>query len=138
MQYFFIILLFIGILLEGTVTTLPLVLVILILYSICIKKIEIFLIAFISGMLLDIFLVRAIGLTSIFYICVLLLISLYERKYEVKSPFFVLLITGLVCALYLFIFSRHTVVLQTIISMLLSGGIFSLSRVLFKDKGAST
>lgn len=138
MQYFFIILLFIAILLEGTVTTLPLVLVTLILYSVSSKKVDIFFFAFIAGLLLDVFLVRGTGLTSIFYLCVLLLISLYERKYEIKSPLFVFLVTGLATALYLFIFSRHNIFLQSSISMLLAGGIFRLSKILIKNKGVST
>lgn len=137
MQYFLGLLLLIAILLEGTVTTVPLVLVILILHAVCIKKVEIFFIAFVAALLLDVFLIRGTGPTSIFYLCTLLLIFLYEKKYEIKSLFFVLLITGLSCTLYLFIFVKQDILLQTTISILLAGGLFSVFRLLFKNEGVA-
>lgn len=122
---------------EGTITSLPLVLVVLILMSVGLKKADVFLIAFLSGLLLDVFLVRITGVTGIFFLSILLLIFLYNKKYETKSLFFVLLATALSVIFYLFIFPTPDIFLQVIISTLLAGGLFSLLGLFFLKKGTT-
>ncbi len=134
MRHLLYTLVFIALILEGTVTSLPLVLVALILLAINLAKTDVFLIAFLSSMLLDVFLVRATGLTGIFYLCILLLIFLYNKKYETQTLVFILLATALSSTLYLFIFPAPDIFLQVIISTLLAGGLFSLFRLRTQKK----
>lgn len=85
---FLLILLLISIFLEGTMTVLPLVFICLLCLTILMRDQLIFFIAFFAGMLLDAFLLRPIGETSIFFLLVVFLIFLYQRKYEINSyPF---------------------------------------------------
>ena len=134
MLYFLFSLLFIAIMLEGTFTSLPLVLITLILLSISMRKSDIFLVAFLASLVLDVFLVRATGITSIFFLCILLLIFLYDKKYDVTSLSFILIITALSCGFYLFIFPSPNIFLQVIISTLLAGGLYSLLGIIFQKK----
>lgn len=134
MQYLLYVLLSIAILLEGSVTSLPLVLSALLVLAVNLRKQDVLLAAFLAGFFLDIMLVRPVGLTSIFYLCMLLLVFLYEKKYEIKSLFFVVLFGGLSSALYLMIFHSPDYFLQIVISVLIAGGLFSLLRALNKKK----
>ena len=60
-------LLIIAVVLQGTVTSLPLVLLILILLAVKMRSPNVFLLAFVSGMVLDIILVHPPGVSSIFF-----------------------------------------------------------------------
>src|SRR5258706_10781636 len=86
--WFLGILLAITIFLEGTVTTLPLVLIYLLCLTIWKRDAVVFPIAFVGGLLLDILVVRAIGVSSLFFVIFVFLALLYQRKYEINSyPF---------------------------------------------------
>lgn len=88
MVFFLIIALIIALLLEGTVTTVPLVLVFLLCLLIIKRETIVFFIAFLAGLLLDILSVRTPGISSLFFITFLFMILLYQRKYEINSyPF---------------------------------------------------
>src|SRR5882724_4709879 len=90
MKFLLGILLAIFILLEGTVTTLPLVLVFLLCITILKRDGVIFPIAFVAGLLLDLLTVQTVGEKSIFLIVFVFLVLLYQRKYEINSyPFVV-------------------------------------------------
>ena len=84
----FAVLLFFALILEGTLTLLPIVFLILLFFAVSNKNQFIFPLAFISGTFLDLFSLRIIGTTSIFFLIFFFLIFLYERKFEIKSPWF--------------------------------------------------
>lgn len=134
MQYPLYLLLCIAILLEGSVTSLPLVLSMLLVLAVNVHKQDVFVAAFLAGFLLDVMLVRPVGLTSIFFLCMLLLVFLYEKKYEIKSLFFVVIFAGLSSALYLMIFHSPDYFLQVVISTFIAGGLFSLLRAVNQKK----
>src|SRR6185436_14584869 len=74
--------------LEGTITTLPLVLIYLLCLTILKRDGGVFFVAFLAGIFLDLLMVRALGLSSLFFSLFLFLILLYQRKYEIHSyPF---------------------------------------------------
>jgi len=102
--------------LEGTVLSLPLVLVLLLCITIVYKKVFVFPLAFFFGLLLDVLLVRPLGETSLFFCVFLLLILLYKRKYEIDSLLFVLFSSFVGSFVYLFLFKYTDVILQSIIS----------------------
>ena len=88
---FIAILLLLALILEGTVTSLPLVLICLLCFAIIFRSPAIFFIAFISGLLLDLLTLHAVGGASIYFLFFLLLVFLYQRKYEIDSLPFVIL-----------------------------------------------
>src|SRR6185437_10641020 len=86
----FILLLF-SLFFEGVLSALPLVLICLICLTISIRNSFMLFIAFITGFILDAFALRPLGGTSIFFLSVIFLILLYQRKYELNSYPFILI-----------------------------------------------
>lgn len=115
MKFLSIILLSTALLLETTLTTIPLVLVSLICLTIIYKEDVLFVLAFIFGVFLDLILFRTIGLSSLFFVVFLFLILIYQRKFEIKTAGFVLIASFLGSLTYLLLFSYHNlIILQAI------------------------
>src|SRR5262245_36757173 len=76
--------------LQGSVTTIPLLLGLLLVWYCLTQEKWIFIVAFFSGIFLDVFLVRQIGVSSLFFLVVLYLLFLYQRKFEISSYYFIL------------------------------------------------
>ena len=89
MFFFFIPILIIALILEGAVTTVPLVLVLLLCLTIIKRDGSVFPVAFFAGFFLDVMTVRTLGSSSLFLILFVLLILLYQRKFEITSSLFV-------------------------------------------------
>lgn len=94
----------VSLLLEGTVTNLPLVFVCLVILTIAMRSLSLFVMAFVTGLLLDAFALRPIGLSSIFLLISIFLMLLYQRKYEINSYPFVMLATFVGSLIYLLVF----------------------------------
>jgi hypothetical protein len=129
MVYILLILLCISLFLEGTVTTLPLVFICFVCLTIFIRTPAILLIAFFAGMLLDAFAIRAIGGTSIFLLTAVLLILLYQRKYEINSYPFVLIASFIGSLLFLIIFNYQNSFGLAVISALIAVILHGISRI---------
>lgn len=108
-----------GSILEATITILPVLLCLLVVISIHEKSNKIFVLAFISGIVLDVMRVDPIGLRSMFYAVLLFLIFLYERKFETSNPVFVFFASIIGSIGYLLLF-QYQVVLPAIL-----GGVFA-------------
>jgi len=104
MNSLFLIIFFIALFLEGTVTNLPLVFISLVIITIAMRNLFLFLLAFISGIFLDAFALRPLGETSIFLLLCVFLMLLYQRKYEINSYPFVSLASFVGSLIYLLIF----------------------------------
>ncbi|MBA3724131.1 MAG: hypothetical protein H0W89_04570 [Candidatus Levybacteria bacterium] len=76
----------------------------------------VFVIAFIAGIFLDIFALRALGGTSIFLLLFVLLILLYQRKYEIYSYYFVMVASFIGASVFLVIFGYANIFTQAVIS----------------------
>lgn len=127
-------LLIIAVVLQGTVTSLPLVLLILIVSAVKIRSSNVFFLAFVSGIVLDIILVHPLGVSSIFFLSVLLVIFLYERKYELSSLIFVLSVTAVMSLVSGFLFPTPQLFLQVILSVVINGLLFSMIQFLTVSK----
>lgn len=99
-------LLLLCVLMQSVNTVLPLLLICLLLFYIYERDEAVFLTAFICGIVLDAMLVQPIGLTSLFLLCFLCLVVLYQRKFEIGSPVFVFLALFLGSFFYALIFGR--------------------------------
>lgn len=112
MIIFFLIL---SILLESSITTLPLTLLIILFASIWIRKSDVFLIAFVAGLFLDIAAFKNIGWSSLYFVIFVYAIFLYQKKFEIMTLNFVTL-AGLIGSFgYLFITSASNIILQSVI-----------------------
>jgi cell shape-determining protein MreD len=119
-------LLIISILLEGTITTLPLVIICLLCWTIVRRDTSVFPAAFFAGLLLDTLTVHRVGGASIFLLALVFLILLYQRKYEINSYPFVLAASFLGSGLFLMVFSYNNVLLQAMIGSLIAVVLFAV------------
>lgn len=127
-------LLVIAVILQGTVTSLPLVLLMLILLAVKVRSPNVFLYAFVSGLMLDIILVYPPGVSSVFFLSALLVIFLYERKYELSSLIFVLSITAVMSVVSSLLFPTPQRFLQLILAIGINGLLFSVIEFLTVHK----
>ncbi len=129
MIYLLLILLILAVLLEGTVTTLPLVFICLLCIGIMKREIIVFIAGFFAGLFLDVFTLQTLGGSSIFFICVLFLVFLYQRKYEINSlPFFIS--ASFFGSLgYLFLFHNNHVFFDTVAATVIGAVLFSIVRL---------
>ena len=118
----------ISILLESTLVTLPLTLLIIIFASVVIRKNDVFILAFFSGLFLDILKLGTIGFSSTYFVIITMIVFSYQKKFEITSLHFIL-ITALIGTLgYLLIAGTSYVIFQTLTSTLL----ISISFLVFK------
>ena len=80
---------------QAVFSSLPFGLIVLFVLLVIKKDPYIFVAAFIFGILLDIFLLRIIGSTAVFYMAFLFFVNLYEKKIESENVFFVVVFTFL-------------------------------------------
>lgn len=90
MKLFSIVLLSLALVLESSVTTIPLVFLSLVSLMVIKRENWIFLYGFLFGALLDLFSFRTLGISSAFFVTFLFLILLYQRKFEIATNYFVL------------------------------------------------
>ncbi len=137
MQKILIGLVIIALILEGSLTSLPLVLLTLLLFRIASKSNNGFLVAFLSGIILDVFLVRPIGQTSVLFLIVLFLIGMYEKKFEVNSLPFIMIAAFITSFVYLIIFPVPASFIQIITMTFLAGFFYIVLRLKKSKKQAS-
>lgn len=132
-RFLLIILLFLAVFLEGIFSTLPLTLdVLLISYVVKRQSLDesglfsVFVLAFLLGVVLDIFSLRLLGLSSLFFIIFLFLIILYERKFEVETVPFIMFSSFLGSIFFLIIFGYKYVFLQAIVNSLVTVLLFKI------------
>jgi hypothetical protein len=128
---------FLALLLEGTVTNLPLVFVSLVILTVAMRSLFLFLLAFVSGIFLDAFALRPIGETSIFLLLCVFLILLYQRKYEINSYPFVLFASFVGSLIYLFMFGYVHAFTLAIASIVISFLLFMVYRLQSKNLSAN-
>ena len=102
------------------VTTLPLVLIVLLCLYIVFERPMVFALAFFTGLFLDLFLVRFLGQTSLFFVIFLITVLLYEKKFEIKTKPFVFFAGFLGSLLYLLIYSNDYVFGQALVSSVIA------------------
>ena len=132
MIFILILLLSIAVLLEGTIISLPLVLVCLLCFLIALRSQSIFYLAFIAGLALDIFKLQPLGSTAIYFIIFLYIIVLYQNKYEIDSYPFVIFSSFLGSYLFGFIFGGSNHVLNAGISSIFAVVLFAMLNLKFK------
>lgn len=119
-------LLLLSLIIEGTLSSLPLTFIVLLIFLILKRDLNIFYIAFIAGIFLDLLSVRSVGITSVYLLVIFFAVLLYERKFETKSLPFVALASFFGSLGLLFITSFNSVIIfQAIVAS-------SISLIIFK------
>ena len=126
--------LLIAVLIEATFTTIPLALLLLINFLILEKKSWVFAASFFSGLALDILSLRYLGSTSLYFVIVLFIINLYERKFETSNIYFVLFTSFVGSFFYLTVFEVRLALSQAVLSAFLGSIIFFLMTILSKKE----
>ncbi len=123
---FLTVLFIIFVILEVSVTTIPLTLILLLNFAVASRKTQVFVFAFILGILIDIMLGNAVGQTSIFYIIFLSVVFLYDRKFDIQTFPFVFIASFLGSFLYLVIYDSRLLLPTSLTSALISIFLFRL------------
>lgn len=113
-------------LIQISLTTIPLILDLILLLYILNRKYWVYFVAFFLGMVLDIVSLRQVGLTSLFFIIFLFLITLYENKFEINTIPFVFFFSFFGSLAFLFIFGGSFIFLQALVSSIFSTLLFLL------------
>lgn len=100
------------ILIEGTLTSLPLSLLLLLNIAIITKKTWVFAVAFLAGLLLDVLTLNPLGKTSLFFLIFIFIVLIYDRKFEIQTYPFVLISSFFGSLAYLLIFGYPGVLAQ--------------------------
>lgn len=111
-------------------TALPLTLIFLLCLTVMKRQEWIFLLAFIAGILLDVFTFRPFGLTSLYFVCFVFLMLLYQRKYETATMPFVAIAAFLGSYGYLVVIGQPAMFLQAIISTIIASIAFAMYRII--------
>lgn len=110
----------------SALTTIPLFIAIIVVATVIFKKPWIFFIAFLLGLFLDLFLLRSLGQTGLILSIFILIITLYERKFEAQTLAFVFFTTFLGSFIYLMIFGYNNVLVQSLITALVAVLLFKI------------
>lgn len=111
--------LLVSLILEASVTTLPLILLVLICLTVIYKDYSVFFRSLIFGIFLDIFTLKTIGQSSIFFITVMFLILMYQKKFEITTNYFVIFASFFACLSFLFVFGNGNIIAGSIVSVLI-------------------
>lgn len=107
-------------------TTIPLTLIALFLLYIFNRQSWVIGLAFVAGLLLDTILLGRLGGHSLFFVVFLLLVVLYDRKFEIKTVQFVFVFLFVGSLLYLFLFGGRIAFFEAIVSALMGGVIYKI------------
>lgn len=124
--FIFFIFVIISLVLESTLTTIPLVFIVLFSATILFESTTLLLLGFVCGLLLDTLTFHPIGESSLFFLLILTIAFLYGRKFEIKSLLFVGIISLIGSFLYLWIFGGMYIFPESIIAAIMGIGLFSL------------
>jgi len=109
----------ISIILEASVTTLPLVLLSILFLAVIFRTSDVYFIAFISGLFLDLLILGRFGFSSLYFTAFVFLIYTYQRKFEIETIYFMLLFAFFGSFVYLLIQGASSLVLQSIVSTII-------------------
>ncbi|MEK9178458.1 MAG: hypothetical protein AAB801_01610 [Patescibacteria group bacterium] len=116
----FVIILALTILLEASLTTIPLTLVLLLIYAVYKNDLNVLFLGFFSGLFLDILRLETVGITSLYFVIFLSLVLMYKRKFETESVYYLLFFCFLGVLLFSFLNGLGNPIAQAILSTALA------------------
>lgn len=128
-----LIFLFLAIIIEGSFFSFPFVFLFLLFLSLRYDKSWIFVLAFVSGIILDAITLRNIGSSSLFFLVFLFAVFQYARKFEIGSSAFIVISAFLGSFVYLSLFGDSFVLQKALLTALIA---FFVSRFFLKERVA--
>lgn len=120
---------------ESTFISLPLSLIVLLIFTIFWQDEVVFLFAISSGFIVDALLFRSLGSTGIFYVLFLGLVLLYRQKFEIQTFPFALVFSLVGCLGYLLFFGSTNLFFQLLLCGIFTGGCYFFTHfLLFKKR----
>lgn len=110
-----LLLLVLSLILETSITTLPLIVGLIVVITVLLRKSWVFLLAFATGFIFDILSLGTVGTSSIFLVCVVFLILLYRNKFEIETVPFVFIASFLSSFVFLLFLKTGFVFIQALI-----------------------
>ncbi len=123
----------IPIFLEGVLVSIPLTIGVLVVLYVVLRRNSIF-IAMLYGLLLDIFLLRQLGVTTLFFVLFIGVLGLYERKFEIASYQFVLFATAGGATGYCLLFLHSYIFIRTVSAVLFALLLFFVIKRIYKKR----
>ena len=130
-MFAFLIISFLFLIILSGITSLPLSVAFVSSVSVIYKNPMLFFIVFLLGLFLDLLNLRYLGQTSLFLVILVLLIWLYEKKFETKTVTFVLISTFVGSILYLKIFESSIMFLTSLANSFFA---FLVFKILVRSK----
>jgi len=112
--------------LEGSFVAIPLVLVVVLLASVIMRNTLLVFVVFVVGIVFDILRLNPLGQTSLFFVPLVVLITLYDRKFDTKSLPFIIFTSAISVSLYLLIFGHYAFFVELIISLVFAVMIYGI------------
>lgn len=109
-----------AILLEASVTTLPLTLLIILFLAVINKNNEVFLIAFFSGLFLDLLSLDRLGVSSLYFTVFVFIIYIYQKKFEIETLYFMIIFSFIGSLIYLLLMGTGFIFLQSTVATIIS------------------
>jgi cell shape-determining protein MreD len=126
-----IFLLILALIMQSFLTSIPLVFLVLLSFTVLSKDLVVFPIAFFFGIFLDIFAFQTLGITSAFFITFLFLVLLYQRKFEIATNYFIFSSSFIGSSILLLILGNtHLIIFQAIAASVIGLLIFKLYKTL--------
>ena len=121
-----IFILFFLLIIISSLTTIPLSIAVLSVITVLFEKSWVFFAAFLLGLFLDLFGLRPLAQTSLFFVLFVFIIWLYERKFETQTLTFVFFSSFLGSLIYLIVFRYNNILFQAFVSALFAVLVFHL------------
>lgn len=100
----------------GTLTTIPVVVAVILCFTVVSKNPWVFLAAILVGLFIDLLNLRTLGSTSLFLVIFTFMIFLYQRRFEIQTVPFVFLACFIGSFVYLNVFGYNQVLLQALVN----------------------
>jgi cell shape-determining protein MreD len=129
MKFLAIVILALALILEVSITTIPLLFLVLLCLMVLIKGDWLFILAFVFGLIFDLLAFKTLGATSAFLVAFLFLVLLYQSKFEITTGYFVTIAAFLGSFLFLFLQGyTHLIIVQAIVSSVIALLVFKLTQ----------
>lgn len=117
---------------ESLYTTIPLMLMSILLLYVFWRDRSLYIFSFLSGVLFDVLSVQKIGVSSVFLVSFLFLVVLYERKFEIDTIYFVLFASFLGSFMMSILFSYPSPIIYSGVNAIIAGAVFAFLSVFRK------
>ena len=125
---FFIPSLILAVILESTITTLPLVLLMILFLAVIKRSNEVFLTAFLAGLFLDLLSFGRFGLSSLYFTIFVFVIYVYQNKFEIETLHFITIFSFFGSLFYLITQGSQFIFLQSVVATIISVSSFMMHK----------